>query len=525
VEVVGGCTRIPAVRKIITNIFKRDVSTTLNQDEAVCKGCALQCAILSPTFKVRDFSIQDSTPYPIQLLWKNNGDPGEMEIFKEGDQIYHSKMLTFYRKEPFTLEARYTDLTLPRHQIGTFHIKDVKPTEENESSRIKVKVRLSIHGTFFIKSATLIEKQVQNVPEEMEVEPQSSNSDSSLPGATPTNGTTEGDQPIENTMDSQSSEGTDTGTDTQATEADTHTRPPESETKTEPETDTKSDSASKSKEEVEKTPPAPKKPKTTYKHIDLLIDENTHSLGKKAMDNAFEQECQMIQTDKMEIEKANAKNSVEEYVYEMRDKLETNLQQFINEEDKSVFMQLLNATEEWLYDEGDDQAKKVYVERLEEMKKHGDPVMEREREHSQRNEYFNYLGQTVIHFEKFIEAHSQGDEKYNHIEEADVEKVRELVKKKRDWLNEKMQAQHATPLTANPVVKCSEIKTEAETMGVVCNPIVNKPKPKVEPPKDDQPPPATEDAPTKDEAMDEQAPETTPTNDTPTINPEDMDVD
>ena len=28
-------------------------------------------------------------------------------MFKEGDSIYHSKILSFYRKEPFELEASY----------------------------------------------------------------------------------------------------------------------------------------------------------------------------------------------------------------------------------------------------------------------------------------------------------------------------------------------------------------------------------------------------------------------------------
>ena len=30
-----------------------------------------------------------------------------MVVFKEGDAIYHSKVLSFYRKEPFELEACY----------------------------------------------------------------------------------------------------------------------------------------------------------------------------------------------------------------------------------------------------------------------------------------------------------------------------------------------------------------------------------------------------------------------------------
>jgi hypothetical protein len=33
-------------------VYEKTPSTTLNADEAVSRGCALQCAILSPTFKV-----------------------------------------------------------------------------------------------------------------------------------------------------------------------------------------------------------------------------------------------------------------------------------------------------------------------------------------------------------------------------------------------------------------------------------------------------------------------------------------
>ena len=41
-EVVGGSCRIPAVREIMTSVFKKELSTTLNLDEAVARGCALQ---------------------------------------------------------------------------------------------------------------------------------------------------------------------------------------------------------------------------------------------------------------------------------------------------------------------------------------------------------------------------------------------------------------------------------------------------------------------------------------------------
>lgn len=42
VELVGGSTRIPAVRDVIQDVFKTEIFTTLNADEAVARGCAIQ---------------------------------------------------------------------------------------------------------------------------------------------------------------------------------------------------------------------------------------------------------------------------------------------------------------------------------------------------------------------------------------------------------------------------------------------------------------------------------------------------
>lgn len=49
VEIIGGTTRIPAVKEKIARFFGKDVSTTLNADEAVARGCALQVRFLSPS--------------------------------------------------------------------------------------------------------------------------------------------------------------------------------------------------------------------------------------------------------------------------------------------------------------------------------------------------------------------------------------------------------------------------------------------------------------------------------------------
>lgn len=69
VEIVGGSSRIPAIKHLIEVVFGKQPSTTLNQDEAVSRGCALQCAMLSPAVRVREFSVTDIQNYPIKLVW------------------------------------------------------------------------------------------------------------------------------------------------------------------------------------------------------------------------------------------------------------------------------------------------------------------------------------------------------------------------------------------------------------------------------------------------------------------------
>jgi molecular chaperone DnaK (HSP70) len=74
VEIVGGSTRMPMLKDTIKRVFGMEPSTTLNADEAVARGCALQCAMLSPTFRVREFSVNDIAPYPILLTWNSQSE-------------------------------------------------------------------------------------------------------------------------------------------------------------------------------------------------------------------------------------------------------------------------------------------------------------------------------------------------------------------------------------------------------------------------------------------------------------------
>ena len=155
IELVGGCTRIPAVRAKIQAAFGgKQLSTTLNQDEAAARGATFACAMLSPVFRVRDFSMHDITPYSIKVRWErapeDPDDDTELIVFPKGNSMPSTKVLTFYRKGAFNLEACYAEPEkLPggiNPWIARFTVKEVPVTEGGDLTAVKVKMRLNAHG-------------------------------------------------------------------------------------------------------------------------------------------------------------------------------------------------------------------------------------------------------------------------------------------------------------------------------------------------------------------------------------------
>merc|ERR1712139_151066 len=63
VELLGGMTRMPAIKNKLMEFFKVDIlMNTLNSDEAFAKGASISCAILSPNFQVKEVKIEDYLP-------------------------------------------------------------------------------------------------------------------------------------------------------------------------------------------------------------------------------------------------------------------------------------------------------------------------------------------------------------------------------------------------------------------------------------------------------------------------------
>uniref|UniRef100_A0A8C1D2X7 Heat shock protein 4a n=1 Tax=Cyprinus carpio carpio TaxID=630221 RepID=A0A8C1D2X7_CYPCA len=446
VEIIGGASRIPAIKERISKYFGKELSTTLNADEAVARGCALQCAILSPAFKVREFSITDVVPYPISLKWTSAADEGisDCEVFPKNHAAPFSKVLTFYRREPFSLEAYYSnpkELPYPDPTIGQFNIQKVVPQPSGESSKVKVKVRVNVHGVFSVSGASLVEV-VKSA---------------------------EGEEPME--------------TDTPAKE-DEHF------TSVKPTTSLQHlmFTSEENKQEEKKNEPQAKKAKVKTKTVDLPIENSLHwQLATEALNLFMENEGKMIMQDKLEKERNDAKNYVEEYVYEMRDKLHGVLENFVSEADRDSFSLKLEDTENWLYEEGEDQQKQVYIDKLAELKKLGEPILNRYMEAEERPKALDELGRQIQQYMKVVEAYKAKDELYDHLDELEMTKVEKQVNETMTWMNNNMNLQSKQSLSQDPVVKAQEIQAKTKELYSACNHIVTKPKPKVEPPKEETP--------------------------------------
>ncbi|TYJ17979.1 hypothetical protein E1A91_A09G090400v1 [Gossypium mustelinum] len=455
VEVVGSASRIPSILKILTEFFGKEPRRTMNASECVGRGCALQCAILSPTFKVREFQVNESFPFPISLSWKgsvpdaqNGGAEQEQLVFPKGNPIPSVKAVTFHKTSTFSVDVQYSDVSdlqapakISTYTIGPF------PTLRSEKPKLKVKVRLNLHGIVSVDSATLLEEEEAEVPvskelakEDAKMETDEKPNDTSAPGANETD------------VNMQDAKGT-------AEAAGVENGVPQSGDKpVQMETDTKVEA-----------------PKKKVKKTNVPVAELVYgAMLSGDLQKAVEKEFEMALQDRVMEETKDKKNAVEAYVYDMRNKLCDKYHDFVTASDKEELMAKLQETEDWLYEDGEDETKGVYIAKLEELKKQGDPIEERYKEYSERGTIIDQLAYCI---NSYREAAVSNDTKFDHIELAEKQKVLNECVEAEAWLREKKQQQDQLPKYATPVLLSADVSKKAEALDRFCRPIMMKPKP------------------------------------------------
>lgn len=436
IELVGGGSRMPQLAPLIHKLTGKEFSRTMNAEESVARGAALQCAMLSPTFRVREFKAEDCNSYPINLVWKDLDSESmeteePTEIFPKNCVVPAMKIITFPRGKPCEIKASYgptADLppgTSPF--IGRWVIPNVPPTESGDPAKVRVKVKLDGNGIFSVEYAQMIENVVSGKEDDKKEEAK-------------VESPKEGDDKKE----SDANKGAD-----------------------------KKDEA-----------------KTTTKRTSLFIQELTDGMPPTEIQALAAEEKKRLQKDTELRETAEARNAVEGYVYDTRTDLNGSLLPYVLEADKDAFYSQLNEAEDWLYGEGAQATKQAYQEKLAQLKKVGEPIRLRRREDEDRDHSADMLREAIKNASLLAQS---TDPKYEHISQEERQKVLNKAKEIGESIMPKVEQQKSLPKTADPVVWVSDINHAKENLDAFVPTIMNKPKPKPkEEPKKEEAPAAPE---------------------------------
>lgn len=465
VELVGGSVRVPWVQSRIKQFFNREMSFTCDGDESVSRGAVLQCAMLSPNFKVRDFEVKDMTQYAIDIAWgaipKGNEEFKEensTELFTVGNPIPNVKMISFNdRTQPFMLIAKYKNAnTLPGFTnpiIGRFIISDMPqapPANATKAPKMKVKVKIDMNGILSVSKAEWF--QDVKVFEKKETKKDDKKDEKK-------------DEKKDDKMDSES---------TTEEKPKDETAPMETEA---PKDTTEKPTEAEKEEMIEK--------EVTQRTQLKIQSMFTSGISQTEISTYQETETAMFSQDRMIIETNERRNELEAYILEMRNHMDDggDLRSFVNENDREKFLEVLSEAESWLYGDGSEAQKSAYVNKLQEVQHYGNPIKRRRYEQETRPSHISSLKSLLTQFEV---AASSGEEKYAHIEASEREKVTRMCSEISDWLVSGLSKQDRLATSDNPAITVQELEQKRQQLFNFANPIMTKPKPKVEEKKEDK---------------------------------------
>merc|ERR1712136_65512 len=450
----------------------KELSTTMNADERVARGCALQAAILSPLYKVRDFKVEDTTPFGINVGWLGTAgdadvqdDDGDSQmtvsegenkcatVFPAGSLMGTTKMLTFVRKGPFQITAEYVDekilLPFTPKALGVYKV-DLPPQKEAE--KVKVKAKLTLHGTFVIDNAQMVEDEEyeETVKEERELPAEPAPEVVETPEGSPT-AEPNGDVP----MPDQTDEGEGDG---------------------------------------KKEAPAPKEPEKKYEWVDVVkkrkrtkrtdvnvIPSGTPGLSANVLQKRMDEETAMQAEMRDIIETDEKRNDLESHIFNMRDKTAESgdYGMFISSADRTRFLDDLTKAEDWLYDNC-EATKAMYIEKLDELKSTGDSVTWRAKEHAIRDEWIGAVTGTIANYRKV--AQTPG-EKYGHIATEKLQTIIQSCNELEKWLKDNQTKQAGLKSFEKPVLLCAEMEKRNIELARVADEVLKEPMPA--PPKEE----------------------------------------
>eukprot|EP00834_Sanchytrium_tribonematis_P001606 NODE_41_length_34096_cov_2.002235.p2 type:complete len:799 gc:universal NODE_41_length_34096_cov_2.002235:9059-6663(-) len=460
VECIGGNMRIPFLRQQVVDKFGEKVTSTLNPDECISKGCALYAAILSPQFKTREMKVKDVSLFPIRIIVQNTENPQSTLLYPSGSVQPSAKVLTvnsssnlldisvIYDIDAMTpqqkslFESLITDKIksdfFNTYEIGgkkfngyVFYKASIQKIALTDGkATVKLRCRLREDGLFLIERAYV--EQIEIIQEKLEKKKKSDKMD------------------------------VDTNAETmEIDESNTETPADEMDIDGPEKMDIDSSNAKKSE-------------KTIKKEIPSIVFDQSILSNVKSLNKFKEIELNLVSHDQLVIDTEDAKNALEEYIYTVRDKLSGQWADFVDGPIKESLTNDLGATENWIYSsEADSASKSVFTTKLKELQVYGEPIRKRAIEYETRKSVIDKLKKYL----DFLNSELSSN-KYDHITTEEMEPLAKMVGEKSIWLNNCLPLlEDPSKRSQDPPVWISDLlKAEKELLD--SSRILNKAKPK-----------------------------------------------
>lgn len=343
---------MPLAIRHINEVFGKEASRTLNSQDCIARGCALQAAFLSPNFQVAAFEVEEYNADPISISYKFKGTEKVVtkELFLTGSNFPSTKSITFDNKNGnLDLMVHYSEgaalMTGIPNQIAQYDIQKAKVNDKTEKFSFTMRVSNNIHNVACLDEVEFVEEWTEQEKIPIKASPV--------------------------TVPAAKKEGEEKKEGEQPAEGEKPAEEPKAEVK-----------------QPEQQYETKEKKKKTYNTIKFAA--SSYALGPAQRKTFQELENQFTQADNDILEMKYLRNTLEAYSYEMRNNLDSygTFEKYLDEETKKAFIAEINQVVEWIYGDGETASKEEYRTKLEKFQTIGEPVKQRHFYYSELDIYF-----------------------------------------------------------------------------------------------------------------------------------------
>jgi len=164
IVLAGGATRMPIVRQLVTRLFGRFPECTINPDEVVALGCAVQAGLKMKDAALNEVVMTDVSPYSLGIevsirLPNGTHSNGHFDpIIERNSAVPISRVKTYYPVQQgqnlLQLNVYQGEARLARDNIQLGTLKISLPTAPIEECGIDVRFTYDVNGLLQVETTT-----------------------------------------------------------------------------------------------------------------------------------------------------------------------------------------------------------------------------------------------------------------------------------------------------------------------------------------------------------------------------------